>query len=662
MHLWYKGSMMTALRRIALCTAPLFAALPLSAQWTADRHPLYDVTTPTEEQVKQAPQATKLFLGENADWRITTTDRRDLTTTSSFRVTFIDDKDGAEKDYFRFLEGWRGERVSTQLIVTADGTMKQLRVRCTPLTPVGGNGEEDDTITPDLRMVRYTLSHGVPTADIIGTESCCDTAAGVPRPVWLQIDIPRTCAHAYYEGELEILAEGCEPIRKHLLLRVNRDVLPEPKDWRIHVDFWQHPDAVARWHGVEPWSEAHLALMRPLMKRLADCGQKVITCAIIDEAWSAQTYDWFPSQIRWVKGQDGEMHYDYSVFDKWVTFMMQDIGIKDEIFCYTMVPWSMEIRYLDEASGECRSLALNHKDPSYERIWGHFLESFRKHLREKGWLEKTSIALDERPDDLIRATKDIIARYAPELKVISSVNAPSAESEDIYLVSPILQHTDSITPELLARRKARGKKTIFYTCLSPKKPNSFTFSPPAESEWLGFFAAAQHLDGYSRWAYNSWNKNPFETTDFKNWPSGDCFLVYPGNLSSIRFERLRDGFEEYEKIRLLRERAEAFLCAAPQEPRPHAQLQNMSREEYEEYCRRHEKVNAFRRKQVQEALHLLNTTLAQRFSLEHSTSDTHADDTRRSRQLIGEVSELLRTAIDYPDDDWRFYAALDAAE
>ena len=111
-----------------------------------------------------------------------------------------------------------------------------------------------------------------------------------------------------------------------------------------------------------------------------------------------------------------------------------------------------------------------------------------------------------------------------------------------------------LTPQLKKERAEQGGKTIFYTCCGPQKPNTFTFSPPAEAEWLPLFAAANHLDGYSRWAYNSWNRNPFECTDFGTWPSGDCFLVYPGNLSSIRFERMRDGIEEYEKVRILRER------------------------------------------------------------------------------------------------------------
>lgn len=589
--------MMLPLRRFGLCTALLLCALPLCAQWTADRHPLYDVTTPTKEQDEQAPRADKLILGENGDWRVTTADKRFI--TSSPANVYHDSKDAP-----LWLNGWRGERVSTQLIVSPNGAARRLQVRCTPLRRKQGGAD----IIPELRMVRYTLAHGVPTADIIGTESVCDNAADVSRPVWLQIDIPRDAIPGQYEGELTATAEGCAPVCKRLILDVEPETLPAPKDWGIHVDFWQHPDAVARWHDVEPWSDAHFALMRPLMKRLADAGQKVITCAIIDEAWGGQTYDWFPSQIRWIQGADG-MRYDYAIFDKWVTFMMEDIGIDKEIFCYTMVPWSMSIRYLDEASGEERTLALNHKDPSYERIWGHFLEHFREHLREKGWLEKTSIALDERPDDLVRATKDIIARHAPELKVISSVNAPSAASEDIYLVSPILQHTGSISEELLARRKARGQKTIYYTCLSPKKPNSFTYSPPAESEWLGLFAAAQGLDGYSRWAYNSWNKNPFETTDFVHWPSGDCFMVYPGNLSSIRFERLRDGFEDFEKIRILRERA-----ARLNTPKAQAAIDN------------------------------LNAWLKTMFTVERSALNYHPSDVNEAREFIRRTAEQLQEA------------------
>jgi hypothetical protein len=48
-------------------------------------------------------------------------------------------------------------------------------------------------------------------------------------------------------------------------------------------------------------------------------------------------------------------------------------------------------------------------------------------------------------------------------------------------------------------------------------------------------------------------ENPEIDFRFITWPSGDTYLVYPGARRSIRFERLREGIQDYEKIRILRE-------------------------------------------------------------------------------------------------------------
>ncbi len=41
---------------------------------------------------------------------------------------------------------------------------------------------------------------------------------------------------------------------------------------------------------------------------------------------------------------------------------------------------------------------------------------------------------------------------------------------------------------------------------------------------------------------------------FITWPAGDTYQIYPGPLSSIRFEKLRDGIQDFEKIRIIREK------------------------------------------------------------------------------------------------------------
>lgn len=69
---------------------------------------------------------------------------------------------------------------------------------------------------------------------------------------------------------------------------------------------------------------------------------------------------------------------------------------------------------------------------------------------------------------------------------------------------------------------------------------------------MAWFAAACGYDGMLRWSYNSWPADPVRDSRFTAWPAGDTYLVYPDARSSIRFERLREGIQDYEKIRILR--------------------------------------------------------------------------------------------------------------
>lgn len=554
-------------------------ALQVHAQWPADRKQPYDAAAPTKAE--NQPQASQLAIYPVADIR--------LTAAGTAAVPAAELR----------LHAWRGERCSTQLAVQPNGPARQLRVSCSGLS----NGEQ--TIPATVSMIRYTMAHGTPTADIIGTETSCDSPAGVIRGIWVQIDVPHDAAPGIYQGNVVVTAEGCAETMQKIILHVGEETLPTPDKWKIHLDLWQYPYSVARWHDVEPWSPEHFALLRPLMQRLAAAGQKCITTTVLDEAWNGQTYDAYPSMVRWIRGRDGKMRYDYSALDAWVSFMHDEIGIRGQISCYTMIPWHLKVRFFDESTGRYDSIKAIPGTPEYAALWAPFLKDFHAHMQQKGWAEKTCISIDERPDAYVRAARELLKANAPSFRIASAVDKPSDLTREVYYISPVLTHAGTALGELLQERRKSGKITTFYVCLHPLKPNTFTFSPPAEAEWLGFFAAANQLDGFLRWAYNAWNRNPFESTDFVKWPSGDCFLVYPGNRSSIRFERLRDGIENYEKIQLLRARAAESPEAA-------------------------------------EIINLMNEQLADIFTVKRSTGSTHTDDVQRARTIIDRTARLLR--------------------
>jgi hypothetical protein len=337
-------------------------------------------------------------------------------------------------------------------------------------------------------------------------------------------------------------------MKLNLEITVLNRVLPSPQEWRFHLDLWQNPYSAARYYNVPLWSAAHFDAMRPVIKMLADAGQKVITTTIMHKPWNGQTEDHFDSMVSKVRKIDGTWEYDYTVFDQWVEFMMS-MGIDKQINCYTLIPWALSFDYFDQATNRIRFVETKPGDAAYGEYWGAFLKDFSAHLRNKGWFERTAIAMDERSLDAMKEAIKVIRKADPEFKISLAGNYHEEIEADLYDLCIAFGYN---FPETIkAAREKAGKVSTVYTCCSEARPNTFTFSPPAEATWIGWHAAAGNYDGYLRWAYNSWTLDPLRDSRFRTWAAGDCYLVYPG-YSSIRMERLIEGIQDYEKIRILR--------------------------------------------------------------------------------------------------------------
>ena len=331
---------------------------------------------------------------------------------------------------------------------------------------------------------------------------------------------------------------------------VNR-TLPEPQKWAFHLDLWQNPYAVARYYQVPLWSKEHFDAMRPIMKMLANAGQRAITASIMYKPWAGQTEDHYDSMIFRMKKLDGTWVYDYTVFDKWVEFMMNEVGIKDLISCYTMIPWALSFDYFDQATNRVQFIKAAPSEEAYAEYWGTFLKDFSRHLREKGWFEKTAISMDERPMEAMREAIKVIKAADPEFKITLAGNYHEEIQGDLYYLS--IPYGNQFPEEVKAERERKGQISTVYTCCTEAFPNTFTFSEPAEAAWTVLHAVAGGYDGYLRWAVNSWPMDPLRDSRFRTWAAGDTYSIYPGPRSSIRFERLVEGLQDCEKIHILRE-------------------------------------------------------------------------------------------------------------
>ncbi len=451
------------------------------------------------------------------------------------------------------LHAWRGERVSAQAVLSTPVSLKNVSFTVSDLKS-GKNVIAAENVR--RYFVRYVITDvfmkdSLLVADNLDPVSNLAVDANTTRPMWLDVRVPADAKPGTYKGTLTVNADGKE-LTLPLQLQVSKHVLPPPSEWAFHLDLWQNPYAVARFFNVPLWSKAHFDLMRPLMKQYAEAGGKVITTSIIQHPWNSQTYDPFESMIAKMKQLDGTWKYDYTVFDRWVEFMME-CGVTEQIDCYTLVPWHYIFDYYDCATNSTKTVACKPAEAAYRDLILPFLRDFAAHLKAKGWWERTCIAMDERPMDQLQAAWDVVMEADKGYRIKGAANYEmntKGIGDKMYDLSIKYEHSQ-IPDDVIEGRHAKGQKLTFYTCCSPQRPNTFTCSDPAESAFLGWHAMACKYDGYLRWAFNSWPANPCQDSRFGNWTAGDTYMVYPYG-STIRMERLVEGIQAYEKIRILR--------------------------------------------------------------------------------------------------------------
>ena len=476
-----------------------------------------------------------------------------------------------KKQQLTVLKGWRGERVNAQAVVWTGTEVKDLNFSFTDFKDKKGNSLSDEAFKAGF--IRYVMTDelnkdgrgacghrqavdydSLLVADPIDTNlKSMSVPARTVQPIWVQCWIPQSATPGTYKGAL-LVKDGSRLLQQlNLEILVSSRELPAPSEWAYHLDLWQSPFAVARYYQVPLWSQEHLDAMRPLMKMLADAGQKIITATLTHKPWNGQTEDYFETMVTWMKRADGTWAFDYTVFDRWVEFMMS-VGIDQQINCYSMVPWELSFQYFDQATNSLKFVKTAPGEPAYEEMWVAMLTSFSKHLREKGWFDICAIAMDERPMDVMQKTLKVIRKADPEFKVSLAGNYHAEIEPDLYDYCIVIGQ--NFSEEVRLRRAAENKRTTYYTCCTEAHPNTFTFSDPAEAAWVSFYSSKKHLDGYLRWAYNSWPLEPLLDSRFRTWAAGDTYLVYPGARSCIRFERLIEGIQAHEKITILRQEFE----------------------------------------------------------------------------------------------------------
>ena len=459
--------------------------------------------------------------------------------------------------------GWRGERLNTQIIVWSPDTLDQVGFKINDFK--NENGKVLDKNNIQLNMVRYVLAnypYGSPDAicgetpykngflmpDRFESFDRFNVPGKTVRPVWLSFNIPGDAAPGTYTGTIEVQDE-----KEHKVLQVNIKVqnqtLPKPHDWQYRLDLWQNPWAVANYYHLKPWGEEHKALLKKHLQLYADAGGKYITTYGVHSPWADNEYTIEGGMIEWIKQKDNSWKFDYTIFDQYVELAMS-VGIDKAITIYTPIPWGERFRYMDEATGNYVYEQWLPSSDTFKTNWNAFLTDLKAHLEKKGWFNKTYLGINENAMEQTLSAIKVIKQHSLQWKITYAGNWH--EELDTLLDDYCFLYGNEANIEQVKTRTARGQTTTYYVCCNPAKPNNFLFSPPIEGRWISWYSAAHGYNGFLRWAYDAWPENPMRDARYGSWAAGDCFLVYPGGNSCIRFEKLREGIADYEKIRIIR--------------------------------------------------------------------------------------------------------------
>lgn len=576
------------------------------------------------------------------------------------------------KDYLRILKtekeksinlwAWKNDKATAEFaVLCADRELRRVSLTASDLTGEAGVISASQVKLSFIKDVKAYIGHAgwyannpgnrMPRGkreyypEVIYSDAPVCVCENCFQLVWIEIQTPKDAVSGIYHGTVTVSAENTDKtVTLEYTLEVLNITLPDTEHYLFDVEYWSHPYNVAYYYGTEPFSEAHLKILKQHMTLYKNLGGHAVTASIAEEAWGGQTYGGgrsvhYPSMIKWIKTTSGAWRFDYTDFDKWVRLNKQ-IGIADKIICYSMMPWKNVIRYYDEAKKKERKITVRpDSKEKYNQIWLPFLQAFIVHLDEMDWFDCTYIGFDERRNmetalDLIASVQNKDGKMLKTSAAFNDFrhNAPVFNRLNYASVGlqQIREHLQDFKNQVRLRRE-NGQEITMYTA-TEHVPNSFTKSVPAESYWTILFAGALNTTGFLRWAYDAWVENPLEDSTHWSFPAGDCFLVYPSlkneknpeSKFSLRLAKLDEGVRDVNKLYMMRENAPAV---SPEIEKLFSAVKGETENSYEFYTMA--KTNLWGRKA--------------KWLTEHGKQEILAD-TAEAKQKIYEISKLYCAA------------------
>jgi hypothetical protein len=475
------------------------------------------------------------------------------------------------------LSAARDDREAVQIVVRPVKPLKQLTVVAGELSGPGGT-----TIPAQNVQVLRVYYHYVHTpSDPTGVrgdwpdalppmKEPLDLAAGRNQPFWVLVHVPKDAAAGDYSGAVTLKAEGWSavvPVKLHVW---NFD-LPE----RNHLEtaFGMSTHYAFNYHQVKDEADK---------RRVADMYLQNMADHRISP-YNPTPLD--PIRVKFLpEANPPRAEFDFTAFDAAMSRAVDRFH-----FTNFMLPLegmgggNYQERYEPKQAG------FSEKTPQYQAMFSSYAKQLEGHLREKGWLKMAYTYWFDEPDPkdyaFVRAGMERLKKCAPGLQNMLTEQPEDALAGPIDIWCPVTHEYKH--PRAQERRK-HGDRFWWYVCCGPKAPYCTLFIDHPATElrtWL-WQTWQRDIVGILVWESTYWTsrdepvQNPYadpmgyvggsRPEEKKYWGNGDGRFIYPPlaaatpgasggkpviepPVSSIRWEMLREGIEDYEYLWLLRD-------------------------------------------------------------------------------------------------------------
>ena len=484
------------------------------------------------------------------------------------------------------LEAARHDYEAAQIVVRPTSDLTGLTVEATDL--VGPNGHRIPAANIEILRVYYHYVHH-PT-DATGVRDWwpdalppldrpLDVAAGQNQPLWVLVYVPDDAAAGDYSGSVRLAADGFSaevPLR----LRVWNFALP--KQNHLETAFGLSASAIWQYHGLKTDEDKR----RVLDLYLESFAKHRIS------PYDPTPLD--PIRVRFVPdAQPPRAEVDFSAFGAAMARAIEKYGFTGfRLPIQGMGGGTFHARY------EPKIGQFGEETPEYQAMFADYVGQLERYLGQRGWLDMAYVYWFDEPAppdyDFVANGMRRLKQHAPGLRrMLTEEPGDNVLAGLVDIWCPVSHHYDHAEAE---KRRALGERFWWYVCTGPKAPYCTLFidHPATELRVWHWQTWQRDIVGTLVWQSNYWTstaafpdqpQDPYEdpmgyVSGYSTprgvkrfWGNGDGRFLYPplaasvpgksGSdpviappVSSIRWEMLREGVEDYEFLHLLRQRLE----------------------------------------------------------------------------------------------------------